>query len=151
MLDVEKLVLGPDGAPIPCTKVQPVLLADPAVSTVESWVQFRSQQLSLTEPAQVTLSKLINATTCVVNRCAENLVLVWRLRSAQNSLCRQPEAQWPDEVLSPRSTFTGFLPGAVDVQPDAMIANTADVRRLAASRVAVGPSNIWHGSESDEH
>lgn len=132
-LDVDAVIVGPDGRPIPNTTVRPLLLADPCVSTVEAWARLREGPMTLTEVAQDTLTELIRSTVFVSNACAERLRIAWSNRRTYPQLVRQPESQWPVVTLKRQSNFEGFRPNTVDVASRLVVTNTSTLRRLSSA------------------
>lgn len=143
LLDVDASIVGPGGAPIPSVTVRPVLLVDPAVSTVESWVQYRKAPMTLTEGAQGSMTELLKSVVFMTNGCAKELVSVWKARRAQPDLLPQPQRQWPEVVTVSSASFPGFNPGAVKVEPDAIVTNATAHRRLATAGIADTPDRVW--------
>ncbi len=67
-MDLETSIVDPTGAPIPRAKSTRLLLQDPGRSDVESLVRYRTQELTLTEPAGTTMPALLESTADIAHR-----------------------------------------------------------------------------------
>lgn len=144
-LDVSAHVVGPDGRPIPHTKVQPLLLAEPAISNMESWVRFRRSPITLSETAPDTMMGLLKSSVYVVEHTCRQLIPIWQSRRLAPELLLQPKEQWPN-VLPASKQFSGYRPGTVRVQSDTVVTNPTTTQRIAAAGVADPSKGPWPAS-----
>ena len=136
--DAQPIVLDSRSVPIPRTRVVLHLARDPRNSDLQAHfgggVEPDRLWNLLEEDGIKTLRETLEGVTFVVKSTCKVLVGVWRDRRAAPDKLAQPRAQWPKVSVRP-DQFTGFEPGTVPVDPQAMQSSPVEVQRLCAAAI----------------
>lgn len=140
------VVYGPDGQPVPRMRVVTQLPSDPDRSDIEVLLD-ASVAPVLTEPAERTLSGVLQSTLNMIERIGERLLHVWRTRRADPETLPQPTEQWRNGVSSRSGGFSGYASGSCPYEPSVLVSDPIAFKRMKAAALDDAARPLWTGFE----
>jgi hypothetical protein len=121
-----------------------LLHREPDVSTIEAVRQAALADMSLTEPADITLQGIFDSTRSMVEKVSKCLLGIWNDRRRDPAILIQPlESQWPEINTAPTFSFAGYKPGTVKVAPTQLMVSEPDGASLRSGAIAPEADHVW--------
>lgn len=143
LVESDILLFGPNQRPIPPRlEMYPHLSNQPDRTDAEAMV--KSRTVILNENAQVTLTGILASTRQLIDDACEELVKIWKQRSANHLLINQPLDQWND--MPKACTFRGYDPSIPAPSINVLMGHPIFVRRLQAAALMDQQRGLWSGT-----
>jgi hypothetical protein len=128
-LPITPVLLGPDGKPAPRARRVSRLPRDPGRSDIEVFID-TPWKMVLHEEGTRTLQGLMDSTVLLLEVAAEHLLDLWQWRRAHPGDLRQPVDQWKNLPSKKSTSFNGYAPGSLPLEPSMGMMHPITARRF---------------------